>query len=683
MSWRLAATKHIINDKKIGHYMEILKNLVDVVEQVLAADHEVTEMQRKNKLPIDTSDFDKANLTIAQVLVPPEEEPRQSPGFSFGRTTVPWWKRDFPTFPTSRFPSWSTTVADFFTNAMFVDATLTQQKWMTAYQKLFISTFIRFYFKSGDALYPVHQNMHNATSIRKSIQDNLKAYIASAGPFMIKILQQVGNDRSLNARVKEITQSVFTSISPLPIDEFEFLTSKLDLHDKYKHLDSKAIGAASIGETHICRDPRTGKPTGVVKFIKPLSVWMFLCEVDFLLTVLWPQFQPGPNPSTQERLDAKKCRLLLLFLIREFAKEFNVEREATGTEDAREIYHRPKLGIFTPALLQRSTAPVPALVLSYIKGQSLEDFISGLTKIPESEWHALIVPIQRRITVLVGLWLKELFWGSGRFDADPHVGNFIVPTFEYMKLNGAKPWIALIDFGSHGKLDPYGQCVVFNSLVTGGRIVQFSDCVPNPPTQGEPVSDAEFEVILEKEPLVQYFPNFRTMSRVDQLKLVSNIQQRTTRLPGVHERNVKYIHRIITDMWKTCGVWDNPEETKELVNKCLNYEKKIDFLFISLTVAQYGETIGVCSWNSVLMYGRGLAYLEGLWSATSSLCVWSEKLASVNKSDLWKFLMGGVPKCDQRSLFRVVWPFFFTNPGLGYRMARGYPRPAAEGQNKK
>jgi hypothetical protein len=367
--------------------------------------------------------------------------------------------------------------------------------------------------------------------------------------------------------------------------------------------------------------------------------------------------------------------LLLLFLIREFAKEFNVEREATGTDDAREIYHRPKIGIFTPKLLQRTSSPVPALVLGYIEGQSLEDFISGLARFSDEEKHALMVPIQRRITVLVGLWLKELFWGSGRFDADPHIGNFIVPTFEYLDRRGAKPWIALIDFGSHGKLDPYGQCVVFNSLVTGGRIVQFADCVPHPPTVGKPVGDDEFEKILAKEPLVQYFPNFRTMSRVDQLKLVDNIKARTARLPGVHERNVKYVRRIITDMWKTCGVWDNPEETAELVNKCLNYEMKIDFLFISLTVAQYGETIGVCSWNSVLMYGRGLAYLEGLWSATSSACVEYEKLAGVNKTDLWKFLMGGVPKCDRRSLFEVVWPFFFTNPGLGFRIARGCPRP--------
>jgi hypothetical protein len=166
------------------------------------------------------------------------------------------------------------------------------------------------------------------------------------------------------------------------------------------------------------------------------------------------------------------------------------------------------------------------------------------------------------------------------------------------------------------------------------------------------------------------------MSRVDRLTLIENIRARSAQLPGAHERNVKYVRRIITDMWKTCGVWDNPRETDRLVETCLDYERKIDFMFISLTLAQYAETIGVCSWNSVLMYGRGLAYLEALWTGMSDECVRYENLRHANKHDLSKYLLVDVPKCDQRSLLRVVWPFFVSSPGLGSRLALGCPRPA-------
>ena len=698
---RLDLTKHIIGKKGFAHYVTVLKTLIAAVEQVLADDQEVTEAQRKGGDPLDTTQFDGANLRIKQALdalfeqapglepeLKPEPKPASRPFFAslarvpFSRDQAlpaakPWWEKDYAGWPSKSKFDLATFGADFITNRHFIDSILTQQKWMTPYQKLFISKFITGYFTPSQELYPVHQNMKYSPSKGWDPMEKAKAYIAGAGPFMIKILQQIGNDRDLNQQVKDITQSVFSSIPALPTDEFLYLTSQLALKPEYKNLETKAIGAASIGETHVCVNPVTRQPIAVVKFIKPVSAWMFLCEVDFLLTVLWPSFQAPPDAKKQAKLNSKKCRLLLLFLIREFAREFDVQREAQGTQDAREIYCRKDIGIKTPELLDSSTNPVPALVLSYIKGQGLEDFMAGLQKIPSmEERHALLVPIQRRITVLVGLWLKELFWGNGRFDADPHIGNFIVPSFEYLEDPENPPWIALIDFGSHGKLDPFMQCVVFKSLYTGSKIVQYNDCVPTPATKGPPLSADATNLLLASEPLAKYFPRFPEMSSTDQLELVRRIQARNAEQPEAHERNVQYIHEIITSMWKICDVWDNPRETKCLVEKCLDYGKTIDFMFISLKVAQYAETIGVCSWNSVLMYGRGLAYLESLWTITSAECGTYEKVRDANKRDLAKHLMQNVPKCDQRSLFSVVWPFFVSNPKLGMRMMAGCPRPA-------
>lgn len=718
---RLNLTKHIIGQKGFGHYIKVLKTLIAAVEQVLAEDQEVTESQRKSREAksdeaLDTSHFDGANLRIKRALdalfEPSEEvkqgasqtpQPPQKPQsvsslFSLpslasralpslatirapfrrspNQASKPWWKKDYPEWPSRSGLDLVTLSADALTSGVVINSILKQQKWMTPYQKLFISKFITGYFTPGQEMYPVHQNMKHAPVKSLDLMDVAKGYIAGAGPFMIKILQQIGNDRDLNQQVKDITQSVFSSIPALPLQEFLYLKSQLALKPEYTNLLETAIGAASIGETHVCVDPSGKEPIAVVKFIKPVSAWMFMCEVDFLLTVLWPSFQVPPNSSKQKRLDSKKCRLLLLFLMREFAREFDVQREAQGTQDAREIYYRPDIGIKTPELLDSSTNPVPALVLGYIKGQGLEDFMAGLKKIPSmEERHALLVPIQRRITVLVGLWLKELFWGGGRFDADPHIGNFIVPSFEEMSNPKSPPWIALIDFGSHGQLDPFMQCVVFKSLYTGSKIVQYNDCVPTPATKGAPLSPDAIKVLLDSEPLAKYFPDLPQMSSTDQLELVRRIKARNAEKPKAHEENRKYIREIITSMWKICDVWDNPDETESLVEKCLDYGKTIDFMFISLRVAQYAETIGVCSWNSVLMYGRGLAYLESLWTVTSADCGAYQKVRDANKRDLGKHLMQNVPDCDQCSLFRVVWPFFVSNPKLGMRMMAGCPKP--------
>lgn len=690
-----------LDGKEFNRANLIIKQALDSVEQEPQAEQNPRSAPRLASRPVGSAQRSAPTKPVPPKSAPPRSAPPRSapprsaqerpsllsrfslPAFSLSSglqfpvgspSDDAWWKRDYPQMPLSPKHDLMTLAADLATNQFLLDTFLTQQKWMTPYQKLFIGNFIMGYFTPSPQMYPVHQNMRHGGTKGWHPLEKAKAYIASAGPFMIKILQQIGNDRSLNQTVKDLTQSVFSSIPALPEREFLYLKSKLGLAPKYLNVRTKAIGAASIGETHVCENDAE-VPIGVVKFIKPVSVWMFLCEVDFLLTVLWPSFEPPSNATPQDKLNSKKCRQLLLFLTREFAKEFDVQREAQGTRDAREVYYRPNIGIRTPELLDWSTAPVPALVLEYIKGQSLEDFMVRLKSIPsEEERHALMVPIQRRITVLVGLWLKELFWGGGRFDADPHIGNFIVPSFEELRDPSKIPWIALIDFGSHGKLDPFMQCVVFKSLYTGSKIVQFNDCVPQPPTAGPPMNPDTLALLLRTNPMLKYFPSFPTMSRVDQLELVKRVEARVRKYPNVDEENHKYVKQIVTSMWKICNVWDNEAETKRLVEQCLDYEKTIDFLFISLTLAQYGETIGVCSWNSVLMYGRGLAYLEALWTATAGECGKYEKVLEANERDLSKHLMHDVPKCDQRSLLTLVWPFFATNPKLGFNMVRGCPR---------
>lgn len=675
---RLQILRHIILTKGYGHYAELTRRLVVIVDEVLAEDHVATERARRPSAhPADSDDssdeseepstqpFELANERIKKVFMD-TSDPR------------PWWKQDFPTFEPSPEINVSAFLAGKATNQWLVDFAMKQQSWMTPYQKLLMTTCVSAYFQKTPAMYPVHRNMNFAFRSERtglSPTKSVQQFISGAGPFLIKTLQQVSNGLKADDPMKELTESVFNSIMPMTGPEFDLLLERNTASQPYRNIDKKSIGAASIGETHVCRDPKTNAKIAVVKFIKPVSVWLFLCEVDFLLGTVWPMFNSKPRDDRQTIMNNKKCRQMLLFLIREFAREFDVAREAVGTEEAREIYYRPKVGILTPALCEYRTEPVPLLVLQYIEGQSLETFMTELEKLDPVTAHRCLVPVQRRVALLMGLWLEELFWGSGRFDADPHKGNVLVPTFAALQ-SGAPPWIALIDFGSYGKLERRAQCVVFKTLIAGERIKQFKLCVPKPPTPGEPMPLADQQNFLDTVPLLKFFRNFGTLSAVDQTTLILNLRAQVAREPKTHARNLELVRTVIKSIWQICDVAEDPAETERLIPLCIDYAEEVDFGSIFLNLAQFGETIGTCSSSSVLMYGRGLAYLDQMWRLTSRLCEQYEDLSELNgqnKKDLELYLATDVPKCDRSKLINLIWTFFFKHGRLSFDFVTGCP----------
>jgi hypothetical protein len=284
-----------------------------------------------------------------------------------------------------------------------------------------------------------------------------------------------------------------------------------------------------------------------------------------------------------------------------------------------------------------------------------------------------LVPIQRRVAMLMGLWLKELFWGSGRFDADPHKGNVIVPTCYEMTEN-TKPFIALIDFGSYGQLDRRSQCIVFQTLISGERVVQFKKCMPavlTPASKEKPsLSDARIKQLKGLQDLLKYFPSFDTLSARNQLDLFACVDRQLHADPRVHDINIEHVRSVIRNIWKICNVKEDPKETEKMVELCFDYEKEIDFGSCFLKVAQNATTIGTCSSSSVLMYGRGLAYLDQMWRMTREKCTEIEDNLTQDartQNDLARYLTIGVEKCNRGKLISLIWKNFFTHPGLGAR----------------
>lgn len=679
---RVKILKHMLEYRDYQYYLDILKNLVDTINTVLSKDHVMTETQRalqrdNPRYKLDSSEFDKSNELIRGTFCDDANES--------------WWKQDFEELDIDEFDVVGL-FAQFATNKKVVDLAVTQQSWMADYQQMLISTCISAYFRQTPEMIPVHRNMRYALSKggSESWLEIPQAYIAGAGPFLIKTLQQVSNGLKSGQHLKTITESVFSTILPMTKGELAVVRENLDIAPQYKNFEDKSIGSASIGETHKCFSPDGKTPIAVLKFIKPVSAFMFLCEVDFLLKTVWLDlYTPDIKPGSPEAMNVKKCRQLLLFLIREFALEFDVEREAQGTRDAREIYFRPDIGIITPALLDYNPVPVPVLVLQYIDGQSLETFMEEMGKlivnpaVPNKYILHCLVPIQRRIAMLMGLWLKELFWGSGRFDADPHKGNVMVPRCEDLH-KGAKPWIALIDFGSHGKLERRAQCIVFKTLIAGERITQLKQCMPKTRTENNPTArqraggiqehyDAQTEYYLGVQPLLRYFKEFKTMSQRDQAQLMNNVTAEVAKNPKLHTNNLKHVREVISNIYKICNIREDPVESEFLVENSINYGKEVDFGSIMLSFAQNAQTIGTCSSSSVLMYGRGLAYLDQMWRMSSELCTSVEDDRVINRSenDLLRYLGVGVQKCDRRKLIGLIWTFFVTKPRLTFDFATG------------
>ena len=673
---RVSILKNMLR-KGFNHYTNIMTTLVENINSVLDMDHVETERQRARikagKLTKLTSPgFDQANIALRKLFVNQEG---------------PWWKQDFPKLTRNRNPA--AALVAVLANKKLIDYGFEQQSWMTPYQQLLISTCISTYFEETPAMYPVHQNMFYALQSSSGSllsRETPKTYISGAGPFLIKTLQQVSNGLGSSSNMRKITESVFSSILPMTPGELEVIRDKLSVIEKYKNFADRSLGSASIGETHECLD-EYDRPIAVLKFIKPVSAWLFLCEVDFLLTTVWPRLaenaKKAKNANENNEMNVKKCRQLLLFLIREFANEFNVEREAEGTKDARQIYYRPKIGILTPALYEYHAGPIPVLVLQFIKGISLDEFMNTVEKRlaiaktlkdyqEQKKIIKCLVPIQRRVAMLMGLWLKELFWGSGRFDADPHKGNVIVPTCQDLD-NGVKPFIALIDFGSHGKLDRRSQCIVFQTLISGERIVQFKDCLPEkltPVDQVPPMKPEKIAQLKALQPLLNHFTEYDKLSRVDQLEVFACVDRRIHANPRVHDLNVEHVRSVIQNIWKICNVKEDTRETDKLIPVCMDYGKLIDFGTIFLTVAQHATSIGTCSSSNVLMYGRGLAYLDQMWRSTGKACADLETdvvTQARSERDLARYLGVGMEKCDRGKLINLIWKNFFTHPGLGAR----------------
>jgi hypothetical protein len=367
--------------------------------------------------------------------------------------------------PTSTTSSISNMImSDIHVNKLIGEAT-----WMTVQQKILFKSIITTYFRKNIRLWPIHLNMdftfmesranvHDKGNM-ESIKSLFKSLLSGSGPFILKILQQINvsnqNKIAGNVSVAELTKDIFTNVPGLTPSEVEFVTSSFNIPQSYlKNMNPEILGSASIAEIHKTYSDAHKQPA-VLKFIKPLYAFYFLCELNFLLTDVWKHIASESKGNVKH---IRQCRKLTLFFIQEFIKEFDYYSEFVNTTIGHTIYNKPREKLGSIVALECQVNPFPVIILNYVEGESLD-------KKNETHKQKSYIELYKQVDNLIKLWFKEALWGSGFFHADLHMGNLI---------RGNDGLLYTIDFGSCGILSHQEQCGLITAMIISGQFINHS-----------------------------------------------------------------------------------------------------------------------------------------------------------------------------------------------------------------
>jgi len=454
----------------------------------------------------------------------------------------------------------------------------------------------------------------------------LKAALAGAGPFILKILQQINNTNDTvlpdGTRVRDITDAVFKDVPSMPIKEYNLVKNSLRIKDVYKdNVKPKTLGSASIAEAHLTKD--SAGETAIIKFLKPIYAYYFLCECDFLLTVAWKKIrvlaeqQVEKSRAEMDRM-IMQSRMLLMFLIKEFVGEFDYESEAKYTVWGFNIYNQPRKGVESARLLDYSVDPFPCIVQSAAPGDSLEKVLKDISLFPKREHTIAMMNLSEIMSNLLKIWFTNLFWGNGFAHADLHPGNIFVPLAKDLKKSiGYKGPVTLIDFGSIVQLSEREQCKLINTVILSSIVQDMTKYIPKrfPTDRGE-----EKSLGLSEIGDGRYFKDWKTYTRDQQVRLVRITE--TRKFQKVHAYNKRAVRKFIRAIFDVCNVNDRTVDHSDyLVEQVLDYSNPVDFGGLFLRIVTHARDIGTCTSSGVLMFGRAIAYIGSSLIAVEADCI--------------------------------------------------------------
>jgi len=521
------------------------------------------------------------NVVLADDALVEDDDYWTRPGglceHSYWQEESPWLRDMHQTL--FRSSSGSVAVSTSLLSETVVEQLIGTADWMTVQQKILFKTLIFSYFRSNIRLWPVHLNMDFTflqTRQREKTKSNLvnrfktlfKSLLSGSGPFILKILQQINtaNDSRIGGQiaVSDLTRDIFSTVPPLTPAETQVVLDALALDPSYltpPHYDPHVLGSASIAETHRSFSTHFDRPA-VIKFIKPVYAYYFLCEINFLLADAW---RAVARYSKGNRLHLKQSRKLLIFFVKEFIKEFDYYGEFVNTTVGYKFYNHPQQHVSSIVALDCHINPFPVLVLSFVAGRSVDGWMeqSSVTK-------AHLATLYRNVDNLVKIWFKNTLWGNGFFHADLHPGNLIV---------GPDQTVYIIDFGSCGVLTPAEQCAMITAMVISGQFVNMEKRLHDTP-QGR----------------------------------------------KAYQTNLAVAERFVTAIWNVCQVQapqaaHRRDVARQIVDlRFGNPEGGFYFSTLFLDIVKISDDIGLCTNSAVLLFGRACAYIGSLMKRIETRC---------------------------------------------------------------
>lgn len=503
---------------------------------------------------------------------------------------------------------------DKFVKSMF------NQDWMNEQFRILLKSLLSTYYLTQpgttDRLWPVHLNIDLAyrenakptQNPKDAIKQVIQSCFAGSGPFVLKILQQInimagteveiGDGQSLS----ELAEDIFKNVPPLTNDERELLYKTFHEDSNIRGKIGKLLGSASIAEAHLYTTPDSTTPNRVMKFIKPIYAYYFLCEVDFLLNVTWKAIRKWAHGNENH---IRQTRQTLLYFIKEFSSEFDYRAEFEFTQMGLRDYEIP--GKITSVIIHEAVYnPFPVFIMNKLEGASVDDLLHELTKAPKTEitcYSKNIQAVYKSCFELYQRWLSNALFGDGFFHADLHPGNLFIERHK-CEINSASKTnsnnncevlcnkIHILDYGSSGILTKTQQCRLLKTMIIPQRLKE-----------------------------VEFLPETKS----------KNVPYVITANSRNHWHNIKIVKQFIRSVNKICDITTmTPKQVKAMAPHLLNYQKDEyglanTFNQLFTRYMEFAPNIGSCSNNSLILFGRGLTYLDNLMYRLAQLCNNSSK----------------------------------------------------------
>ena len=454
--------------------------------------------------------------------------------------------------------------------------------------------------------------------VTEKTSSQISKAFTGAGPVMIKILQlaiQNNNQKIIgDLTVSKAGSQTFDSVHGLSSSEQKCIVDKL--RDKQfipvgeDAIINPSAKSASLGQILFTKKQNSKQGGHVIKFLKPISLLMGVCEIQYCLDDVWKKLgdllKDTSNPGT-----LIQCRQFLLFMVKTLLKEFDFKKEHEYTNMGFKVFNKPNRRVRSIRSINYITNPLPCILLTKGPKDSLTDFLKSPTT---SQTPENISTCHGCINTIYTLFIRELLFKTGFFHADIHAGNILV---EY---NTDSTILAfwIID---------YGNCGIFRTADQGNffKLVKLSNKFEQLGGRAELTKmkdESRNKVMLnQKTAHTLLGASFRNFSDNE----ISTVYYNVTTCKGnmkKMEKNKEYATRFIDMFHKLCQITiKDPSRTYMLSNYILDYTIRVDFNMLLLNFAVYASNLGECIDGPLIHFARGLSFLNNLIKKIESRCV--------------------------------------------------------------